>query len=571
MLSKKIGYPFMGLIGFLFVFFWKTGKNLADCGNILWTTEYTLTTLLVSLVLGGAIGCVLGYLFYRIAGRTAKNGAGQKSVMQKWLSDFMLWKDAKVFWGSLTLILLCWLPVYLAYYPGICAYDSPVQTGQITDNSFVDHHPIAHTLLLKAAMNLGTDILGNTNAGIAVYTACQMIFLACAMSYGVMMLHRYKVHSGWQLLVLLGCMIYPFHWYMSVSMTKDTVFSGFLLLQLVSLTCILLDDRAELKLQGQEALLFISTVGMILFRNNGKYAMLVLLVFLVLMVWRGKKARKLWCRLLLCCGTAFLVGNMGITLLFSVTNAQQGDRREMLSMPIQQLARCMIYHGGVGVMPEDDNTLSEEAKALINDFILNEAYKEYDPAIADPVKRHTNTYVVRYRYVDFFKMYLKLLVQYPGDFINAGLAVNAGFLYPGDVTHASINETDAFANMGYVQTRWEEETLNARGIYKDSKWQWLFEKLEQWADANAYLKLPLLKYLFVPGAFLWYYLGFVGFCLIRRRFRMCLPVSLVAGYYLTMFLGPTVQLRYLYPVMIALPFLILLGVRQYRNEDVANG
>lgn len=557
----------MGIIGFLFVFFWKTGKNLADWGNILWTAKYTWTTLAVSLVLGAGIGGAFGYLFYKLAGKKEK----QTNACTALCSRIASWKPTHVFCVSLVLIVICWLPTYLAYYPGICAYDSPVQTGQVVDNSYVDHHPIAHTLLIKAAMDFGARVLGDTNAGIAVYTACQMLFLACAMSYGLKVLHQYKVKAIWLLVTLCGCMFYPFHWYMGVSMTKDTVFGSFLLIQLVALASILLENRQNLRIQGKDLLLFISTVGMILFRNNGKYAMLVLLVFLVLMVWRGRKARKLWGRLLVCCGAAFLVGNMGMSLLFSATNAQQGDRREMLSMPIQQLARCMIYHGGAGVLVEDDNTMSEEDKALINDFILNEAYKEYDPHIADPVKRHTNTYVVRYRYVDFFKTYLNLLMKYPGDFINAGLAVNAGFLYPGDVSHASINETESLGNMGYIQTRWEEDTLNARGIYKDSKWPWLFERLEQWADENAYLKLPVIKYLFVPGVFLWLYVFFVGFLLIQRKYRMCLPVSLVMGYYLTMFLGPTVQLRYIYPVMIVLPFLILLSRKQYENEDVKDG
>lgn len=562
----------MGMIGFLFVFFWKTEKNLADWGNVLWTARYTWTTLAVSLVLGAGIGCAFGYLFYKLADREmCKREKIQTKIWNVFCSHIAAWKPTHVFFISLALIVICWLPTYLAYYPGICAYDSPVQTGQAVDSSYVDHHPIVHTLLIKAAMDFGTKVLGDTNAGIAIYTVFQMLFLACAMSYGLKMLHQHKVKVGWQIVTLLGCMFYPFHWYMGVSMTKDTVFSSFLLLQLVALACILLDNRQTWKMQGKDLLLFISTVGMILFRNNGKYAMLVLLVFLVLMVWCGRKARKLWGRLLVCCGAAFLVGNMLMSLLFSATNAEQGDRREMLSMPIQQLARCMIYHGGVGVLPEDDNTMTEEEKALVNDFILNEAYKEYDPHIADPVKRHTNTYVVRYRYADFFKTYLNLLVRYPGEFINAGLAVNAGFFYPNDVSHASINETESFGNMGYVQTRWEEDTLNARGIYKDSKWPWLFEKLEQWADENAYLKFPVIKYLFVPGVFLWIYLFFVGFLLIQRKYRMCLPVSLVMGYYLTMFLGPTVQLRYIYPVMIVLPFLILLSRKQYENEDVKNG
>ncbi len=568
LLPKKLGYPSFGLIGFLFVFFWKTEKNLAEWGNILWTAEYTWTTLGISLVLGAALGSVCAFVCYALGERKV----GEQSSLAKLLPKTGIWQRvsncinslsaAKVFVISLLLIFLSWLPAFLAYYPGICAYDTPVQTGQAYEGYYIDHHPIVHTMLIKAAMNLGSNVLGDTNTGIAVYTLFQMLLLAGAMSYGLAMLHRFKVRWGWQLAVLLFGMFYPFHWYMSVSMTKDTVFGAFLLVQLISMVVLLLENKQCLRWGKTEVIFLVSTVGMILFRNNGKYAMLVPLVFLVLMVWRGKKARKLWGRLLLCGGAAFLIGNIALSVVFSATGAEQGDRREMLSMPIQQLARCMIYHGGVGVLPEDDNTMEDGDKALINDFLLNEAYKNYDPCLADPVKGFTNTYVVRYRYKDFFKTYLNLLTQYPGDMINAALAVNAGFLYPDDVTHAYVNVEEGSRNMGYVQTHWEEETLGARGIYKDSKWESLHEVLEQWSEENAYLNVPILKYFFVPGSFLWFYMLLLGYLLVHRKFRLALPISLVAGYYLTMFLGPTVQLRYIYPVMIALPFLLLLGMVQ---------
>ena len=91
--------------------------------------------------------------------------------------------------------------------------------------------------------------------------------------------------------------------------------------------------------------------------------------------------------------------------------------------------------------------------------------------------------------------------------INAALATNAGFLSPFDTTHADVNRVEGRAGLSYVQTRWEEDTLNDRGIYKDSKWPWLFEQLESWAENNSYLRTPVLKYLFVPGSYLWLYLA----------------------------------------------------------------
>ena len=577
-LPRRRGGVLLCVLGCLFVFFVKTEKDLAAAGNILWTAGYVGSTLLWTVLLGCLLGVIGTFVVYRAAERPAPEGAGKDNtgkdntgkgdaVFGRSAAWIQRCSGAQVFFGSLLLLCLAWLPVYLAYYPGICAYDAPVQTGQIVEHYYFDHHPIVHTLLLQGMLWLGTQLSGSMNAGMALYTALQMLLLAGSMSYGVLVLHRRQVAAGWQIVMLLLGMFFPFHWYMSVSMTKDTVFSAFLLLQLISLTDLLLEDRREWRPGVRDLLFFIGTVGMILFRNNGKYAMMVLLAFLFLAVCFGKRARKLWGRLFAVSAVAFGVGLFVLSAVFNITHAEQGDRREMLSMPIQQMSRCMIYHGGVGVLPEDDGTMTEQDKALIHDFILDEAYREYDPGIADPVKRHTNTYVVRYRSGEFIKTYLHLLSVYPGDMINAALAVDAGFLSPFDTTHATVNQTGEKEGLGYVQTRWDEGVLNERGIYKDSKFPWMYERLENWAENNGYLRIPLLKYIFVPGSYLWLYLGLAAVLFITDRKRFCLPLVIVGGYYGTMLLGPTVQMRYVYPVMLALPYLLGLLCKTTNSDE----
>lgn len=570
LLSKKKGYCIFSFMGFLSAFLWKAEWDLADkgteMGNILWTGAYILEILIFSLLVGILAGGGICFVIYSVAeGRwnslwqrlrpQRKRSAGDKNLKSTFRQQLYAQKPWRMFGGSLCLTILFWLPAYLAYYPGICSYDTTIQLGQIVEGLYIDHHPIAHTLLLKGFMHLGRLLLGNVNAGIAMYGAVQMLFLAGAFAYGITVLYHYQVKWGWLIALQLYCMIYPFHWYMSVTTVKDTVFSGFFFLQMVSFYVLLLEERKGRLLNPHSVLFIISTVGMILFRNNGKYAMLVLLIFLLAALWRDRKKRRLWGRILAYSLVGFLAGNGLVSALFFATNAQQGDRREMLSMPIQQLARTMIYHGGVGVLPEDDNTLSGEEQALLNDFMLGESYKEYRPDIADPVKRHTNTYVARYRTREFVFTYLDLLVKYPGDFINAALAVNAGYFSPSDVSHAFINVNGRDAGLGYIQTRWVENELNPHGIYKASLWEGLHEGLEKWANDNAYLKLPLLKYLFVPGTYLWLYLILTGYLLVHREYKMLMPLVLVLGYYATLLLGPTVQLRYIYPLMIVLPFL----------------
>ena len=547
LLSRTIAYPIFAITGFLFVFSLITGRELAKDGNILWSAGHTAFIFGVSLAAGGVAGILICLLFYRIEeyfGFLEQNGAPCGDQRNAW----------KIFGGSFLLNFIAWFPGFLAYYPAICAYDMPIQVGQVVSGGYIDHHPIAHTLLLKMFMELGEHVSGDVNTGIGCYALFQMILLAAAFAFGMFCLYRHGAKLLFLFFVQLFCMFYPFHIYMSVSVTKDVVFSAFFLVVLFTLPEIMAGHKQYVPL-----FVFAGT-GMLLFRNNGKYAYLVLLVFLLAAVGLGKKKRRFLGKVFLLAFGVFLLGNLALSGIFRVTHAEQGDKREMLCMPIQQLARTMVYHGGVGVIPEDDGAMSDKDRALINDFILDEGYKSYRPDFTDPVKRHTNTYVARYRAKEFLSTYIGLFLQFPGDYLNAALAVNAGYLYPGDVTHAVINAQEGqAAGGGYVQTRWDEATLNGMGIYKDSKWPALRERMEKWAGDNAYLNLPVLKYLFVPGIWIWLYLLLTGWLLIRRKFMECIPLTLVFGYFLTLLLGPTVQLRYLYPVIAAFPFLLFLS------------
>ena len=468
-----------------------------------------------------------------------------------------------VFGFSWICTMVCWLPGFLAYYPGINAYDFLIQLEQIRSGEYITHHPLAHTLLMEGFIRLG-DRLGSGNAGMAAYTLLQMSILAAALACGIALLRKKEVGRGWLIgLQVLACAM-PFHWYMSISATKDTLFTAFTLLFLLMLCGLLSNKDTEKRLGLLDGEYILFGILMILFRNNGIYAIAVLAGFLLLAAVFGKKARKLWIKILAETVTVILVGSIVLSGLSRVTGAVQGDKREMLSMPIQQLARTMVYHGGIGVVFEDDNTMDDADKALINDFILNEAYMDYRPDISDPVKRHTNTYVFVYRMKDFLRTYLGLFAKYPGDYVNAALTVNAGYFSPFDETHAHINEHEGQVGLGYIQTRWINPDVF--GLERDSKWPWLLEKMECFAEENMYLNLPILKYLLVPGVYLWLSLLLAAWVFLHKKYRLLVPLTLILGYYLTLFLGPTVQLRYIYPVMVALPYLAVWSCNIMNKE-----
>lgn len=545
---KRAGCIWFSVIGVLFFFFSFACRELEQTGNIAWNAKWTLGLLIKSIVLGIVLGCALGRGLIALeewCGKQQERKQAQGTCCH----------PKKTFFLVLGALFVCWLPTWLAYFPGICAYDTTIQMGQIADGTYNTHHPLAHTLLLGGFWNLGRS-LGNANIGIGLYTLLQMLVLAAAFAAVSALLARRGIKRPIIIGLTIVTALFPVNWYMSVTTTKDILFTVFVLLGFFLFLEILWQENGAS--YGWHIGYVAVTIGMILFRNNGMYALLVVWVFLILAVfWTRKKGQKQYKGLLAGTTIALVAGCLLMAMLAKVTDAQEGDKREMLSMPIQQLARSMIYHGGVGLVPEDDATLAEEDKALIRELFWNVGYEGYRADISDPVKKMTNTAVVRYQPVRFAKTYLKLLLQYPGDYINATLGTNAGFLNPDDKTHATINKNGRDVGLGYIQTRWVDAELNPKGIYKDSKWAWLRNVLETFADENMYLKIPILRYLVAPGLYLWCYMLLAAWLLIHKRYGELLPFTFVLGYYLTLFLGPTVQLRYLYPLMVVLPYLLI--------------
>ena len=543
-----------------------TGKQLAEQGNILWTGGYAAKLMALSTFFGVIFGVALIELFllweqkkgvFFEKGTRDTRGVGRCSFR-------------KAFFVSLALVLVVWLPVYFAYYPGICSYDITIQSGQFVSHEYNDHHPLAHTLLMEAFYRVGIA-MGNANLGMGLYVLFQMLALAGAISFGIAFVYCKKASFCWIIVLQLGMMLYPFHWYMSVSATKDTIFTACVLMMLWCMLGLIDEQRDELRIGKWDVGFVVSTVLMVLFRNNGKYAFIVTLGFLFLIAILAKRRRGQYVRMFADGAVALGVGVILVTVLFRVTGAVQGDKREMLSMPIQQLSRTMLYHGGVGMYEQDDNTISEQDKLLIDAFLPGQAYLDYRPDISDPVKKQTYTYVFRYQLGEFLKTYVGLFFDYPGDYLNAFLAQNAGFLYPFDTSHAYINLNGVDDGLGYIQTRWVESELNPRGIYKDSKLTDLHAWLEKFANENGYLNLPFLKYIMMPGGFVWFYLIYAGYLFWKRQYRYLIPLTFMLGYFATLLLGPTVQLRYIYPMMVGLPILMLGSSRRKDDRETKAG
>ena len=184
------------------------------------------------------------------------------------------------FFIYLAIILLSWLPVYLAFFPGICYYDLPTQIEQYTSHVFNASHPLLHTLILGYLYTL----FDNPNTGMMIYSILQMILLASSMEYSCVYLYKRGINRVIRYLIIFLFAVLPLNSLLAISSTKDVVFAALMLFTLTYyLNLKTLPSKqdtesfpaaASKKTIWNKIVLSLLTVLTILFRNNAIYAFL---------------------------------------------------------------------------------------------------------------------------------------------------------------------------------------------------------------------------------------------------------------------------------------------------------
>lgn len=546
------------ILFFLLIFFNTVGYELSKTGNIEWTIVLVMKFLAIGII-GALAGEFCCFWFLNEENRSKirefiqdkfskKNNQSKKCEKKSIkIMEFLLKP-----WVSFLLIIVTWTPSYLAYYPGICSYDFQVQMEQIQNLFWIDHHPQMHTWLIYGFWSLGKNVFHNTNLGIGLFSFIQMCILAASFIYGIKVLTKHHFGTMKRMLLLLFAIVYPFHMFMGISMTKDVLFAAFFYFLLASIVDVLLTGDNQLRWSGTEVVIFLTMLPVIWFRNNARYAIFVLL-FILLCTAIFSKKKKLYTRILIACGSGTIVALIVLSITVNVFDIQQGDRKEMLSMPMQQLARTLYYH---------EEELDQDTREFLGNIILDQAWKEYNPTISDPVKRHIYTKYIKDNYREFIDVYISLGLAYPGDYVNATLALDAGYFYIGDETCTTVNMNDGQMGAGFVQTKWVDDFLAEMDITKQPILPGLHDSMEQFVSYNLFMNWPIVKYLLLPGIITWIYM-FIGVLnWYKRKYKILIPMACIGAYLGTLLLGPVVQLRYIYPLIVVLPFIWMISCKK---------
>lgn len=296
------------------------------------------------------------------------------------------------------------------------------------------------------------------------------------------------------------------------------------------------------------------------FRNNAIYAIVVFGVFWIIFAAKKEKLRVLLLCVLLVAGSK----GTGVIIKEAIGTELGPAKVEMYSVPIQQFARVGFYHS---------DTMDEATWLRINQYVSAEWWHKYNPPLADTVKSSVGAYSFADTWegneTQMISDWIKTGLQYPNEYLDAFLELTRGYWFFDDRSHAECLGYGVEGRMGLVYTYNSAALFNGGEILHESKFPWLEEQLEKIVSGNCYYDWPVISLLFKPAFYFW------GICLMLLAFlylkkkEQAVYALLPVIYMATMFLGPVVQIRYVFPAIVILPVLFALLWVQRDEETMS--
>ncbi|MBR3525753.1 MAG: hypothetical protein IKO11_07885 [Lachnospiraceae bacterium] len=442
------------------------------------------------------------------------------------------------------LLLSVWYLLWFLYsYPGIFDPDPINQIEQFLGmDTPSDHHPYVHTLLISLFYHIGRLFSSNINFCIGLYTFFQMCFFAFSAAAVVYTLHRYlKLRFGLCMAVLAFYAL-PFMAVQSILVCKDTPFASALMLFVCILTAMVTEQKLSLPAAAGFVL---SGIGVCTLRTNGFYAFLLFAPFF-LFFFRNKWKKALPLPVLTVLVVLLIKGPV-----FNAIGVQKGDLVESLHVPMQQVA-CVVARG---------RAVDEGDKALIGELCdYDQIPGRYVPWLADSIKeliRGCSPQVLEERKGDFFRLWLKLGLRYPKDYIDAWTGLTETLIWPDGGYDVAVIE-GVFPNGLGLESR---PLIGGKLLAKVRE---LLLKLGSF--------VPLYGFFFSMGSYACILLFFAGYLLQskmqRRRLLILMPAfCLIFTLFLAIPVGKYFRYAWSYAILLPFVFCTLIPGKELEKEE----
>ena len=507
------------------------------------------------------------YLNKSMTDVAGSSDGGKKAIMKTRIPVFLV---------TFLAIILCWLPYYIAFWPGtmhgdvinqiLQYYHFPVhfQGRWITDGVnvlYTNDHPFIHTWLIGKFMDLGLK-MGDIKMALGCLTGLQCILYALGYSTLITSLWHFGMNRLYLKIAVAIYALLPIFPMYGILICGDTFLGLFYMAFVIMIIWIYQTGGKILKSKVFLILLFLSVLGLGMAKNQGIYIALVMIILTVILF------REYWKQLLVAMVLPVLVFYIGYQgIFFRYCHVESVGRQEAMSFFFQQTARY--------VRDFEEKVTDEEKQAIDAVLEYDVLAKRYDPDLCDPVKKTFRKNATSQDMARYFSTWFSMGCKHPAVYMQAFFAGTWMYYAPG-YSNAEIYYRGLSSLKHYVQKYkiWYENRIPDSfvdsldyGLTKDQK--------ETRKIYYSYLLstkyIPIVNWLILPGCVTWLMLSCYMAFWTKKNYRaifMYLPLFLVFGICL---LSPkNGNVRYLFPVYTILPGMICTAmsrVPEVRKDD----
>lgn len=453
------------------------------------------------------------------------------------------------------LLVLCWLPCWLATWPGNFIYDATKEFSQL-EKGWMGDFPMLHSLITVKLLAWSFETTGGYNTGIALYTGAQIALLAAMFTHILCKLRALGANRWVSLAATVYLAAFPAVHVLVTAMLRDVLFAGLLTYSVFLLWLMCRDVKG---FQGSwwkpvgPALVVVLTVFS---RNNNTGLALPFVlsgIALVLFLVGGKRG---WKGALVFGVTAVAAYAALSTVLTGIcTPISQPSPNASMTVYTQSLIRAYTL--------EEENLSAGDKLAVLKFF--NSKGMRYVAENGDSTKGRLKLETAEDR-AEFMAFWRDMGRRYPAHYADAVLMNTRAAWFPGTVMDGyqkrNVSFYDGYEKCWFFYGNHIEEP----GVL-ESKLPKLHDWYEDLCLQISFEKVPVIGLLFSVGFHFWLAWGCLFQAFYRKARHLYLPLLVLIGYAVASMCVPLMLLRYFAALIFAFPLVLAFILQPKLGAD----
>lgn len=538
---KKFAYPFGLLLSAMTAFGYSLKFNH---GNIYFKSISLYICIVLYAYIFGIILIIFWTFLENMEGFFRANRYENKNIHQ--INKIIIF-ICEHSWIMFCGFLICWLPCYIAAFPGGYVYDAYREWAQL-ENGFNGNFPMLHSVLITKIISIGFELTGSYNTGIAFYTIVQMILISAMYVHILKTFYRKSINHILIGIMVLYCALFPVIQILVTQTVRDVLFS-FLLTYTMFQFYLMTSEKEKFFVSIYKPIFLgiILVLTLLARNNNASTVALVVIIGISLFVFVKYYKKYLRGSLLFAGTTIIFYVLMSILLTISCQPKIDAAAGNSLSLFSQPLARAYLY---------ENETWTNEEKEKLSSY-MNVEGLTYVPENADRTKSRLK---VDGKLKEFLIFWVRIGMKHPKCYVEAILENTQQMWFPASIIDgykkAEISVYEPYEKCYYYYG----DVLEAPGTH-----MLYFPRVREFytnIGLNiSFEKIPIISMFFSIGFQFWIVLNCVFYIGYRRCKHLYLPVAIVLGYTVISAFVPLILLRYFAMLFLAFPMTVVFTIQ----------